>query len=594
MLNLIKSLQLVLSGKDFKTLVTMSVMLTLVALIEVGGLVLIAFLVLNLENLSEVLLSFQFIENFVTFSVFKEEDILIIFAGVIAIYSFITILISTMSIRKISIFSELMGAKIKTSLLKYFLNLEWMQFSQSQSSDKMSRIIHDGDIVADIINFAMNLFNKFVLAIIITCGLFLFNSVLTFWLALILCSAYLIIFAAFKSETRKNSLQITKYMDITVNIVTNIFGSFKEIIFYHKQKKVIDSFEKVDSNLANLKGINMSYAYMPRFYIDSALLLMLVAASIFVSANSLSASSFFATLSVYGIAGLKLLPAFQNIFYFSYEIFTRLPHLDNVTALLIKNSGNQPFQAIREISSFNKGISFKNVSFSYDKEQINPLVNIDLSLLRGKKIAIIGPTGSGKSTFVDLFLGFLKPNSGIITMDDRKIDKENIYSYRKNISFVPQKIFFLEDTLKQNIVFGSSGTIDLDKLNQAISDSYLKDLIDNLPNGLETNISDTNQMVSGGQKQCVGIARALYRGGDILLLDEATSGMDQKLENLIYESVFKSQFQTFICVTHNLDLLDQFDEVIVFNNGRIEAIGSYKDLKNSSNFLSSVTGQIIN
>lgn len=499
-----------------------------------------------------------------------------------------------MSIRKISIFSELMGAKIKTSLLKYFLNLEWMQFSQSQSSDKMSRIIHDGDIVADIINFAMNLFNKFVLAIIITCGLFLFNSVLTFWLALILCSAYLIIFAAFKSETRKNSLQITKYMDITVNIVTNIFGSFKEIIFYHKQKKVIDSFEKVDSNLANLKGINMSYAYMPRFYIDSALLLMLVAASIFVSANSLSASSFFATLSVYGIAGLKLLPAFQNIFYFSYEIFTRLPHLDNVTALLIKNSGNQSFQAIREIPSFNKGISFKNVSFSYDKEQINPLVNIDLSLLRGKKIAIIGPTGSGKSTFVDLFLGFLKPNSGIITMDDRKIDKENIYSYRKNISFVPQKIFFLEDTLKQNIVFGSSGTVDLDKLNQAISDSYLKDLIDNLPNGLETNISDTNQMVSGGQKQCVGIARALYRGGDILLLDEATSGMDQKLENLIYESVFKSQFQTFICVTHNLDLLDQFDEVIVFNNGRIEAIGSYKDLKNSSNFLSSVTGQIIN
>jgi HlyD family secretion protein len=572
----------------------MSVMLTLVALIEVGGLVLIAFLVLNLENLSEVLLSFQFIEYFVTFSVFKEEDILIIFAGVIAIYSFITILISTMSIRKISIFSELMGAKIKTSLLKYFLNLEWMQFSQSQSSDKMSRIIHDGDIVADIINFAMNLFNKFVLAIIITCGLFLFNSVLTFWLALILCSAYLIIFAAFKSETRKNSLQITKYMDITVNIVTNIFGSFKEIIFYHKQKKVIDSFEKVDSNLANLKGINMSYAYMPRFYIDSALLLMLVAASIFVSANSLSASSFFATLSVYGIAGLKLLPAFQNIFYFSYEIFTRLPHLDNVTALLIKNSGNQSFQAIREIPSFNKGISFKNVSFSYDKEQINPLVNIDLSLLRGKKIAIIGPTGSGKSTFVDLFLGFLKPNSGIITMDDRKIDKENIYSYRKNISFVPQKIFFLEDTLKQNIVFGSSGTVDLDKLNQAISDSYLKDLIDNLPNGLETNISDTNQMVSGGQKQCVGIARALYRGGDILLLDEATSGMDQKLENLIYESVFKSQFQTFICVTHNLDLLDQFDEVIVFNNGRIEAIGSYKDLKNSSNFLSSVTGQIIN
>ena len=570
----------------------MSLTLTLVAFIEVGGLAGIAFLVLNLENLDAVLLEIEFINYFLSLAGFQDQNILFLFSGLIILYSIFTIIISSISIRRTSIFSELMGAKLKTSLLKYFLHLDWLEFSKSQSSANMSRIIHDGDIVADMINFFMNLFNKFILAVIIIIGLFFFNASLTFGLALILSSAYLIIFSLFKNETIKNSIQITKYMDTTLSMVTNIFGSFKEIIFYNKQQKVMTNFEKIDSALANLKGINMSYAYMPRFYIDSALLLMLVAASIFVSFNGMSASSFFATLSVYGIAGLKLLPAFQNIFYFSFEIFSRLPHLDNVTALLSQEINDDISKAKNPII-FNKQISFDSVSFAYKNTEKNSIEKLDLNILKGRKIAVIGPTGSGKSTFIDLLLGMLEPSLGQIRMDEDALGKDNIQSYRKNFSFVPQKIFFLEDTLKQNIVFGSSEEPEMAKLQKAIVNSHLEELIDELPSGLETNISDSNQMVSGGQKQCVGIARALYRGGEILILDEATSGMDQRLEKKIYETIFSSQFQTFICVTHKPTLLNKFDEIVIFNNGCIEAVGSFEDLKTSNKFLQSMLNQKI-
>ena len=595
MLNLIKSLKSVLSKSDFNKLLFMSLSLTLVALIEVGGLAAIAFLVLNLENLSDALLDVEFVALLLNLLKLSEDTVLFLFAGLIISYSLLTIVISTISIRRMSIFSGLMGAKIKTSLLKHFLSLGWLDFLKSNSSKNMSRIINDGDIVADMISFIMNLFNKLILALIITTALFIFNPLITLGLTLILSTAYLLIFSAFKSQTKKNSLQITKYTDIALEIITNVFGSFKEIIFYNNQKKAISNFEQVDSNLATLKGINMSLAYMPRFYIDAALLMILIMAAIFVSYYGISASSFFATLSVYGLAALKLLPAFQNIFYFSYEIFARLPHLNNVTALLAQDAGNNLLHSPGDPLQFKNEISFKNISFAYKKDQKNALIEkIDLTMRRGQKIAIVGPTGSGKSTFLDLLLGMIKPDSGEITMDQEVLSKENLHSYRRNFSYVPQKIFFLEDTLQENIVFGSNQELDIDKLDRAILSASLQELIDDLPNGLQTNISDSNQMVSGGQKQCIGIARALYRGGDILILDEATSGMDQALEKKIYEAAFDSQFQTFISVTHKSSLLDKFDKIFVFNDGCIEAIGSYEELKKTSNFFNSMLNQPTN
>ena len=570
----------------------MSLTLTLVALIEVGGLAAIAFLVLNLENLGSALLEFQLFVSLVNFLGLPKDQIIFLFAGLIVTYSIFTIIVSSISIRRISIFSELMGAKIKTSLLQYFLRLSWLDFSKSHSSKNISRIVHDGDIVSDMINFFMNLFNKFVLALIITIALFIFNPKLTLVITLALSSAYLLIFSAFKSQTKKNSLQITKYMDITMGIISNVFGSFKEIIFYNNQKKVISNFKQVDSNLATLKGINMSLSYMPRFYIDAALLIMLIIASIFVSSNGISASSFFATLSVYGLAALKLLPAFQNIFYFSYEIFSRIPHLNNVTALLAKDHENTFLTSSEKLLSLKNEISFNNISFAYEKGNKNSVIeNISLTMLKGQKIAIIGPTGSGKSTFLDLLLGMIEPDSGKITIDDEILSKENLHSYRRNFSYVPQKIFFLEDTLQQNIVFGSSEKLDNERLQQAITNASLKELVDQLPYGLDTDISDSNQMVSGGQKQCIGIARAIYRGGDILILDEATSAMDQDLEKKIYSAVFNSKFQTFISVTHKSSLLNQFDKIFVFNNGRIEAIGSYEELQKTSSFFNFMTKQ---
>jgi len=586
MIHLIKSFQAILPAKDLRRLLLMSVALSLVALIEVGGLAAIGFLILNIESLELTLVGIESVKSFLVFFSIPQEHVVFIFFGSMLLYSLFTILISTASIRKISIFGEMAGSGIKTSILQHFLNMNWLEFSRLNSSKKLSRVTNDGNVVGDIITFFMHLLNKLILASIISIGLFIFNPLLTFLLSVALSFAYISMFLLFKSQAKKNSLNISRHIDTTVGIVTNIFGSFKEIILYNTQDKALSNFSEADSRQAYLKGINTSYGHMPRFYIDSALLLILILISMVISLNGVSATSYFATLSVYGIAALKLLPAFQNIYYFSYEIFTRFPHLNNVTALLSDKQKSHPVYSPKEKLNFKNDICLNNISFAYKGSKHKSVMNININIKKGKKIAVVGPTGSGKSTFLDLILGIIKPDEGEIKIDEIGLSEELLQTYRQNFSYVPQKIFFLEDSLKNNILFGSGETSNKEALTRAIDGAGLVELIDGLPEGINSQISDYNQIVSGGQKQSIGIARALYRGGEILILDEATSGMDKRLENKIYDSLFKSKFSTFICVTHSLELLEKFDEVVVFNDGKIEDIGTYKDLKIHNNFLS--------
>ena len=148
---------------------------------------------------------------------------------------------------------------------------------------------------------------------------------------------------------------------------------------------------------------------------------------------------------------------------------------------------------------------------------------------------------------------------------------------------MPQKIYFLEGSLRDNIFFGNNNiNFSEDRLATLMSNHRFKELINNLPLGLETILSDETQLVSGGQKQLIGIIRALLRGGDILILDESTSAMDSRLEKQIYEIIFNSAFNTFISITHKSTLLENFDQIYLFHDGEIKASGNFEELRASS------------
>ena len=158
-------------------------------------------------------------------------------------------------------------------------------------------------------------------------------------------------------------------------------------------------------------------------------------------------------------------------------------------------------------------------------------------------------------------------------------------SYRNIFAFVPQKIFFLEDSIRENIFFGNKSELADNNLLDKIIQELKFDSIIKKNKTLDSDLSDSNQTVSGGQKQVIGIARALYRGGDILVLDEATSAMDAKLEKSIFDSITNFGFSNLVCITHSTNMLKEFDTIYVFNNGKVEDVGTYEELKERNDFL---------
>ena len=223
---------------------------------------------------------------------------------------------------------------------------------------------------------------------------------------------------------------------------------------------------------------------------------------------------------------------------------------------------------------------FENVSFSYDTGDKNVLDQINLHVKKGETIAFVGGSGAGKTTIMNLIIGFLKPTEGNILIDGKNIEDLDKRSYRKFMAVVPQESILFSDTLSNNITYGLEH-VDESCLEQVLVQTSLKELVDSLPNGLNTMIGEHGGNLSGGQRQRISIARALLRNPDVILLDEATSALDSISETKIQAALeaLKKNKTTFV-VAHRLSTIKNADKIVVLKNGKIEETGTYEQLMN--------------
>lgn len=583
MLTFIKSIHSIISKKDTSLIIRMSAILVIISFIEFFGLAMISFLIINIGSMDTLVSRFPVLN-----SLGVDQDLLpLVLSLFVCAYALFSISISITFLKFVSLNSQLIAGRIKLKLINYYLSLGWLEHIQNSSAEKISRIQNDATYVGQQILFAMHLFSRFALALIITAALLFYNLAVTGIMVISLTLSYFVIFKYFKPRISKNSSIVAQERDLALRTLTNMFGSIKEIIFYNSRSRVLSSFDEMNIKVASSEGINMYLAQIPRFIIDSLLLIALVLFAAFYSTQEISTNSFLMNISIYGVAGLKLLPAFQNIFYFASEIQARSKYLNNITPLINKITTQESFKLSENNFTFEKLVEFSNVSFSYETGLKEAIRDLSIKIEAGKKIAIIGPSGSGKSTFIDILLGFINPSIGDITIDGKPLKKLNQIKYRENFSYVPQKLFLLEASLRENIIFGSmESTNSKDRLARALLSSKANSFIDHLSDGIDTLVSDSNLSLSGGQKQTIGIARAMYHGGKILVLDEATSAMDSGLEEKIMDEIAQSNFKTVIAITHKPSMLKYFDKIYVFNEGTIEAHGTYEDLKSTNQFLS--------
>jgi len=233
---------------------------------------------------------------------------------------------------------------------------------------------------------------------------------------------------------------------------------------------------------------------------------------------------------------------------------------------------------------FQKDIILENVTYSYPKSSKKSLVDFNIMIPLGTSLGIVGSTGSGKTTLVDIILGLLNPSSGSIKVDDLTVDKSNLRSWQNLFGYVPQEIFLTDSTILENLAFGiPKDSIDQKQVENCAQMAQIHDFINELPEGYETVVGERGVRLSGGQRQRIGIARALYRKPKVLVFDEATSALDSITEKEVVRAINNLTNElTTIIVAHRLSTVQNCDQIILLDCGKVKEIGSYERLLEES------------
>lgn len=369
-----------------------------------------------------------------------------------------------------------------------------------------------------------------------------------------------------------------RYYQMSLNKwVQQAFGGIKEAKVLNKEDFFYEKYDEAYRGHAQSEYKYHTLLSVPKPIIEALCVCGLLGAiAIKFFFRGADISYFVPIISVFAVAAFRLLPSFNRITEYLGNIMYQKSAIDSVyhdlkeIEELNKQKSDQKECTGQELN-FDKNIILKDISFSYPNSGKKVLQQINLTIDRNTSIAFVGPSGAGKTTLADIVLGILKPESGDILIDGVSI-YSNIDAWHHLIGYIPQTIYLMDDTIRHNIAFGiDEKEIDEKRLYKAVEQAQLKELIDSLENGLETEIGERGVRLSGGQRQRIGIARALYRDPHIMILDEATSALDNDTEKAVMEAIEALHGKmTLIIIAHRLSTIKNCDHVYEIKDGRME------------------------
>ncbi len=363
------------------------------------------------------------------------------------------------------------------------------------------------------------------------------------------------------------------------------FGALKEVKVMGRESFWHDMFCHTQNALSRQRRLVVTLNHSPRFLVETVFVCVPLIIVFLTMEKAGGMQDVLPLLGLFTYAGFRAIPSFNRLSMHINLIRYGGAEADLLAAdmalLATYESESADPQDSQPDMTFQHHLVLDQVSFTYEKERGPVLTDVSITIHPGEFIGIMGPTGSGKSTIIDLILGLIPPLKGRILVDDANI-QSRMASWRRKIGFVPQDIYLTDDTLAQNIAFGiNAHEIDRTKVAKAVHMAQLEDFISTLPQGLDTDIGERGLTLSGGEKQRVAIARALYHDPELLIFDEATSALDEHTEQDLSRAVNALHGKkTMIIVAHRMSALTQCDRIVLLQNGRIKTLGTPQDLIN--------------
>jgi ATP-binding cassette, subfamily B, bacterial PglK len=515
----------------------------------------------------------EFIQPFLTmfgiessFELILPLTVLFIFASILSALFRIFLLYSVTRL------SYATGLDISVSIFEKTIYQDYSVHIERNSSEIINSIIIKSDNVIGgiFLPVLMGISSSLILLGILT-TLIIINPFITLVSFSFVAGMYILI----TLFTRKKLIEIGEIVasrsTLKIKSLQEGLGGIRDVLVNRRQDYFVNLYKQSDIPLRKASGNGIVIGGSPRFIMEAGVITLISIAAYIMTLKNGSLIQIIPVLGVFALGAQRLVPALQNIFS-SYAKITSAGRSLNDVLILLNQELPSSYSTDIELLDFDKKIDIVNAGFKYSNELPWVFRNISLRINKGSRIGFIGETGSGKSTFVDCIMGLLYLTEGMILVDKTMIDKNNVDSWRKSISHVPQSIFLSDNTIEENIAFG----VPKDKINhkrviEAAKKSQLEGFINSLTDDYKTIVGEKGIRFSGGQLQRLGIARALYKKAQVLVLDEASSALDSDTEKEVTNAINNLDHEiTIIIIAHRLSTLKGCDKIFkIQNNGVI-------------------------
>lgn len=466
--------------------------------------------------------------------------------------------------------------RISRDLLKVYLNRPYEFYLNASTGDIMRTVYSDSTGIFNLLLQCMQFVTEFMVAIFLGTYLLIIDPVMTIVMGILLVGITLLSSAFLKPRISRIGEESRQQQSKMYKTIMQSINSVKDVKVYAKEDAFLGIYRKYGKCYYNLARDHEVLSSVPRLAIEAFSLSGVLAYMAVMMKLGQNVQTMVPQLSAFAVAAVRLLPSASRINTYLANIAYYRPTLDYVYANveLPKNVDERAAEAkaVTETDKlkFHDCIKVEQLYYKYPNTDKYIFENARMQVPYGKSVGIMGPSGAGKTTVVDIMLGLLRVESGTITCDGVNV-LEHYGQWLANIGYISQTINMVDDTIRANIAFG----VDVDDIDdarvwQVLEEAQLADFVRNLPNGINTVIGERGVRISGGQRQRVGIARALYHDPEILILDEATSALDNDTEAAIMEAIenFHGR-KTMLIIAHRLKTIENCDIIYKVENGKI-------------------------
>jgi len=478
-------------------------------------------------------------------------------------------------------FCYAVGQNLSTQLYKNTLYQPYSMHVARNSSEFISTIVNK---TFQSTSFAilpiLNIFSSGLILLAISTTLLFIQPIVALSAFILFGGAYLSVMLLTKSKLDLDSEKISTEQDQVVKKLQEGFGSIRDILVSSSQEIYLKSYTLSYASLqrawANVEIIKA----MPRFVIEAMGIIIIALLALFFYDQPGGITKALPILGAMALGAQRMLPILQVIYASLTALRGGLSSLTDIFLMLEEPSTESLIKESKQLITFDDQISLKNLKFQYNSETSLVLNGINVSIAKGSMTGIIGSTGSGKSTLIDIIMGLLHPSDGEFTVDGESITETNKYGWQEHIAHVPQSIFLVDASIAENIALGVPlEKIDLEMVKKSAKQAHIHDVISSWHDKYETVVGERGVRISGGQRQRIAIARALYKKASVIIFDEATSALDTETESSVMEAITSlSKDITIIIVAHRLSTLKSCSNIIELSDGKIARQGVYDEI----------------